>query len=90
MDNSQAPPAPTQAAEVAASSAEKPIAVVPKVPVQPPENTAAAKPVAKQPTAAREPAKPQKILSPFSLSDIPLIGDPTKAKVAITVFSDFQ
>ena len=86
----QTPPSLEQTPEAAASAAAKPVAIVPKVPVQPPENTAAEKPAAKPPVAPSAPPKPQKILSPFSLSDIPLIGDPTTAKVAITVFSDFQ
>ena len=49
--------------------------------------------VAKAPTAPPKVAptpQPQKQLYPFSLSGVPLMGEPAKAKVAIILFSDFQ
>ena len=35
-------------------------------------------------------AQPRQQIYPFSLSGIPLLGDPATAKVAIVLFSDFQ
>ncbi len=86
----QAPQAQAPNEEKTTSVAEKPVAIVPQAPVKAPTDTAAKPPAAQKPNTPPPPTQPQKILSPFSLSDIPLIGDPTKAKVAITVFSDFQ
>ena len=52
--------------------------------------------VAEAPTAPTAPPKvapapqPRKQLYPFSISGVPLLGEPAKAKVAIILFSDFQ
>jgi hypothetical protein len=60
--------------------------VVPSAPaVAAPEGKGAA------PTVAPEaPTAPIKQLHPFSLSDVPLMGEPAKAKVSVILFSDFQ
>ena len=77
-------------------------AVVPEKPVPTEKDTvtdvapsppAAAAPQAKAtaPTVApTAPTQPLKQLYPFSLSGVPLLGEPAKAKVAIILFSDFQ
>ena len=86
----QATPASTGATTVSTATAVPtsvvaPVAAVADTPTPSPATAPSPKP---QPVPSR--AQARKVISPYSLADIPLMGDPSTAKVAITIFSDFQ
>jgi len=75
--------------QIAPKESSAPLAPTPPTRVAPEaQPTAPPAPPEVAPTAP--PARPPKQLYPFSLSGVPLLGEPAKAKVAVILFSDFQ